>query len=80
MKFAQAFKRLENGKAVRRQVWVSPYTKVEMQEPDENSKITSPYLYMTAAYGVVVPWLPSQVDLFATDWEVVGEDPTEGED
>jgi len=42
------------------------------QRPDQNSKMTHPYLYMTVPdceEGTrKLPWQPSQVDLFAEDW------------
>jgi hypothetical protein len=50
-----------NGKGM----WVSA------QFPDEHSKMTQPYLYMKTAQGDLIPWLISQADAFANDWEFV---------
>lgn len=41
-----------------------------LQTPDENSKMGLPYVYMSTADGKLVPWLCSQTDLLAQDWEV----------
>lgn len=51
-----------------------------MQRPDENSKITEPYLCLCAHVisfiegetpkELRVPWTPSQEDLFAEDWMI----------
>ena len=49
-----------------------------LQIPDENSKMTLPYVYIEypvghPAYpqGSRVPWLASQTDLLSEDWELV---------
>lgn len=36
----------------------------------EHSKMTEPYVYMKTAQGGLIPWLCSQADLLATDWEI----------
>ena len=41
---------------------------ITLQNPDENSKITVPYLYMKTANGDLVPWCPSQTDILSDDW------------
>ena len=48
----------------------SPEVQVRVQEPDEHSKMTHPYLYAHSRYGNV-PWIPTQVELFSTDWAIV---------
>ena len=42
-----------------------------LQRPDAHSKMTLPYIYMRTAQGDLVPWLASQTDLLAEDWELV---------
>lgn len=42
---------------------------IAAQFPDRHSKMSSPYLFMKTADGKLVPWLPSQSDVFAEDWE-----------
>jgi hypothetical protein len=39
-----------------------------MQIPDKGSKMSRPYLYLKNAQNEMVPWVPSQGDLFASDW------------
>ena len=53
--------------------WNGKNQYIQMQAPDENSKMTTPYMYITTTNGDVVPWVPSQGDLFAMDWEIVTE-------
>ena len=66
-----AVKQLQNGDRVRREGWNGKGMWLELQKPDDNSKMTLPYVYMSNAQGDLVPWLCSQTDLLATDWEEV---------
>lgn len=43
---------------------------VKIQVPDEYSKMTHPYLYVTSRFGKV-PWKETYVEMFSEDWEVV---------
>lgn len=58
------------GKATR-EGWNGVGMHIEAQWPDPNSKMGRPYLYITDAMGVRTPWVPSQGDLFATDWALL---------
>jgi hypothetical protein len=49
--------------------WNGKNMYLQLQVPDEQSKMTLPYVYMCTAQGGFVPWLCSQTDLLATDWE-----------
>ena len=74
-----AIKQMQNGSSVTRHGWNGPGQHLQLQVPDSMSKMTSPYVYLRTAQGNLVPWLPSQTDLLATDWEIVGVDgPTGG--
>lgn len=66
-----AVKQLHNGARVARSGWNGKNMYLELQVPDVNSKMTLPYVYMRTAQGDLVPWLCSQTDLLATDWEQV---------
>ena len=46
---------------------------ISLQNPDENSKNTLPYLYIITVKGDRVPWLASQTDMLAEDWDELGE-------
>lgn len=58
------------GDKVRRAGWNGKGMYVQLREPDANSRMTEPYVYMKTAQGGLIPWLCSQADLLATDWEV----------
>jgi hypothetical protein len=62
---------MRSGHHVRRAGWNGKNMYLELQVPDAYSKMTLPYVYMFTAQGDLVPWLCSQTDLLATDWELV---------
>jgi hypothetical protein len=64
-----AVKELHNGRRVQRAGWNGKGMYLELQVPDANSKMTLPYVYMFTAQGDLVPWLCSQTDLLAKDWQ-----------
>jgi len=70
MDFGQALAELKNGKQVTRTGWNGRGQFLELQSPDESSKMTLPYIYITTVAGDRVPWLASQSDLLAADWEL----------
>lgn len=43
---------------------------IALQIPTPSSKMGAPYLYMSMVDGTFVPWLASQTDLMAVDWEI----------
>lgn len=65
-----AVKELQHNSKVCRKGWNGKGMYLELQVPDANSKMTLPYVYMKTAQGDLVPWLCSQTDLLATDWEI----------
>lgn len=65
-----AVKQMWNGDMVRRAGWNGKGQYLELQKPDANSKMTLPYVYISTVDGNLVPWLCSQTDLLATDWEI----------
>jgi hypothetical protein len=54
-----------------RRGWNGPGQFIELQIPDEHSKMTLPYWFITTVQGDRVPWLASQTDLLAEDWYIV---------
>ena len=48
----------------------SPDVVIRVQRPDENSKMTAPYLYVESRFGKV-PWKETMIELFSQDWEVI---------
>jgi hypothetical protein len=66
-----AVKQMWNGSKVQRAGWNGKGMWLQIQKPDANSKMTLPYVFMYTATGDLVPWLCSQSDLLALDWDVV---------
>ena len=71
MNFGSALEDLKDGMQVTREGWNGKGQFLELQRPDENSKMTLPYIFITTVSGDRVPWLASQTDLLAEDWELV---------
>lgn len=65
-----AIKELHNGSKVCRAGWNGKNMYLKLQVPDTNSKMTLPYVYMKTADNNLVPWLCSQTDILATDWQI----------
>lgn len=68
--FAMALMLLKGGDRLQRAGWNGPGQYVALQEPDEHSKMRLPYAYLVNVAGQPVPWVPSQGDLFAEDWQI----------
>ena len=64
-----AVKQMWLGLAVRRLGWNGKNMYIKIQVPDTGSANTLPYVWMRTAQGDRVPWLCSQTDLLALDWE-----------
>ncbi len=75
MNFSSALEALKSGAQVYRLGWNGVGLWLELQVPDSQSKMTLPYIYINypanANPGARVPWLASQTDLLAEDWELV---------
>jgi hypothetical protein len=69
--FGAAIRALKEGKKVTRKGWNGKGMYLELQSPSELSKMTLPYIYMKTADNHLVPWLASQTDVLAEDWEVL---------
>jgi hypothetical protein len=62
---------LRAGGKVTRAGWNGPNQWIALQVPDVNSKMRKPYLYISPVDGELVPWLASQTDILAEDWQQV---------
>lgn len=80
MSFGMAIEALKMGIAVARKGWNGKGIYLELQVPDEHSKMTLPYIYIVTDSLVTdnphapkgrVPWLASQTDMLADDWYIV---------
>lgn len=72
MNFGGAIVALKGGNIVARSGWNGKGMWLKLQVPDAHSKMTLPYIYMKTAQDDLVPWLASQTDILADDWELVG--------
>lgn len=70
MKIGWARDEMEAGNRVTRRNWNGKGQFLELQVPDEHSKMTLPYVFITTVQGDRVPWLCSQTDFMADDWEL----------
>lgn len=68
--FGWALEQLKSGQSVCREGWNGPGQFLTLQVPDEGSKMTLPYIYIRTVQGDLVPWLASQTDLLAIDWDL----------
>lgn len=71
--FGQAIEALHQGKKLTRNGWNGPGQFIQLQTPENDSKMTLPYIYIHTVTGDLVPWLASQTDALAIDWFVVPE-------
>ena len=72
MRFEDALREIkEDPKVGMRLPHWSPEVVVKCQWPDENSKMSSPYLYVEGRFGRV-PWRETFPEMFDNRWEVVG--------
>lgn len=65
-----AVEQMQLGHRVARDGWNGRGMYLELQMPDQDSKMTLPYVYIKTVDGSLVPWLCSQTDLLAADWEL----------
>ena len=81
MNFGQTLESLKSGNKCARKGWNGKGIFIELQIPDVNSKMTSPYIFIDTtglqtenpdAPKSRVPWLASQTDMLAEDWEIAG--------
>ena len=82
MDFGMAIGCLKDGRRMARRGWNGKGMWIELQIPDEHSKMTRPYIYHVAPKGSTnhygenpkeferVPWLPSNTDILAEDWMI----------
>ena len=80
MNFGLAIEELKKGNKVARRGWNGKGIFIELQLPDEYSKMTHPYIFIDTtglktnnpdAPKDRIPWLASQTDMLAEDWYVI---------
>jgi len=70
MNFGEALELLKDGNRVAREGWNGKGMWIALQVPDAHSKMGLPYIYMSTVTGALVPWLASQTDVLAEDWNL----------
>ena len=83
MNFGLAIEAMKMGLAVARKGWNGKGIYLELQEPDEHSKMTLPYICIVTT-GLItdnphapkgrVPWLASQTDMLSDDWYIAEDE------
>ena len=71
MNFGAALENLKYGFRVARAGWNGKGMWLALQRPTDTSRMTVPYIFMKTADDQLVPWLASQTDLLAEDWQKV---------
>ena len=84
MDFGSAVSAMRDGDRVTRAGWNGKGMWIELctpdgdwKDPDGNTYGRRPYIYMKAADDTLVPWVASQTDILAEDWQVVPVDDPE---
>ena len=68
--FGWAIEQLITGHRVRRLGWNGKGMHIELQTPDEHSKMKRPYIFICSVDGDLVPWTAAQPDMLSFDWEL----------
>ena len=74
MNFSEALEILKDNERVYRDGWNGKGMFLEIQRPDENSKMGKPYIYIKVVTGELVPWVASNGDLFGNDWQMCADE------
>lgn len=72
--FGYCLSELKAGNKMRRSGWSDKGMWIWLGIPDEGTwrgYKRLPYIYIKTADNCVVPWVASQVDILAEDWEIV---------
>lgn len=77
MNFSQALEAVKNGEKIARSGWNGKDMFIEMVkkpytiETEDSISTSQLFIHMKTAGGTYVPWVASQTDLLAEDWEIV---------
>lgn len=72
MDFSEALHAIKDGKKATREGWNGPGQWVALHPSNTHDDVmTRPFLYIHTVQGDDVPWLGSQTDLLAEDWQLV---------
>lgn len=71
LNFSRALAALKEGAKVAREGWNGKGMWIRIKPCSQDGEMTDPYIYMKTVDDRLVPWLASQTDLLAKDWEIV---------
>lgn len=71
MDFSRALELLKQGRRLTRGNWNGKGQWIELQKPNAYSKMMKAYIFIHPVDGCLVPWVASQTDLLADDWQMV---------
>lgn len=71
MDFASALKEMKRGWKIQRDTWRQDGKWINIQLPDDHSKMNAPYIYIKREDGRCIPWTADHADLLADDWETL---------
>lgn len=74
MNFGAALAWVKGGSLVHRTGWNGKGMHVGLHKPHAHDKMDVPFLYLLNAQGEHIPWLASQGDVLAEDWQITGDD------
>lgn len=69
MTFGEVLNGLKIGEQFTRKGWNGKDMWIKLQVPDKHSKMNRSYIYMKTVNDELVPWVASQTDLLAEDWQ-----------
>ena len=69
--FGWAIEAMKVGEKCYREGWNGHGMWIMIQNPDEHSKMTKPYIFMNTAQNDQIPWLASQADMLEDDWRAL---------
>jgi hypothetical protein len=72
--FPDAFSSAMDGRRITRAGWNASGQWVRVQWPGKNWGMSKPFMCLRNAVGEMVPWTPTQGDMFATDWAVLPQE------
>ena len=70
MNFSMALEHLKTDTSMARTGWNGKDMYIKIKRVQAGSAMTLPYIYMKTADQELVPWLASQTDILAEDWEI----------
>lgn len=71
MNFGKALKAIRKDEVVARKGWNGKGQFIGLETPSSGDLIDFPYIYICTVKCVYMPWVASQTDILADDWEIV---------